>query len=219
MFTNHFFSISSVAHSITLGLLLFLSIVSIGLIIERWTVLRKILKNSQKTLYRLKDSLQSLQFEEIKEEISRNYDSIEGKTLNYGLKYIKKNGIEGLDEVLDSHLLTEKFKLEKFLNLLATIGSNAPFIGLLGTVFGIMDAFRELASQQSDLSNVMLGISRALVATAAGLLVAIPAVIAYNSFQKKVKSILEGFEAVKKLCIAYAKNFKTKGSSQKSFSS
>lgn len=211
MFTSQFFSLSSIAHSLTLGLLFLLSVLSIGFIIERWITLRKISKESQKILNRLKDSLQGLHFDEI-QEISKNYDSIEGKVLNYGLKYIKKNGIEGLDEVLDSQFLIEKFKLEKFLNLLATIGSNAPFIGLLGTVFGIMDSFKELASQQSEISRVMIGISRALAATAVGLLVAIPAVVAYNAFQKKVKNILESFEAVKKLCIGYAKTLKSKDS-------
>ena len=100
--------------------------------------------------------------------------------------------------------------LEKHLNFLATVGSNAPFIGLLGTVFGIMDAFRGLATSQGDAAAVMIGISKALVATAIGLIVAIPAVIAYNYYNKQVRAIFQGLDGLRDLCIAYAKSHKGK---------
>jgi biopolymer transport protein TolQ len=101
----------------------------------------------------------------------------------------------------------ERPELEKRLNFLATVGSNAPFIGLLGTVFGIMDAFRSLA-EQSEIQTVLFGISQALIATATGLLVAIPAVIFYNFFQKRVKRIMQNLDGTKELCVAYAKTLK-----------
>jgi biopolymer transport protein ExbB len=102
--------------------------------------------------------------------------------------------------------LIEKPELEKSLGFLATIGSNAPYIGLLGTVLGIMKAFQDLAqSADAGQQTVMAGISLALVATAAGLFVAIPAVISYNYFQKQVKGIMQNLESVKELCIAVAK--------------
>ncbi|MCM2280405.1 MAG: MotA/TolQ/ExbB proton channel family protein, partial [Bdellovibrionaceae bacterium] len=103
--------------------------------------------------------------------------------------------------------LLERPQLERSLNFLATVGSNAPFIGLLGTVLGIMKAFRDLAANASATGNeaVMLGIAEALVATAVGLIVAIPAVIAYNYFQRQVKITLQSLETVRDLCLAYAK--------------
>ncbi|MEI7973576.1 MAG: MotA/TolQ/ExbB proton channel family protein, partial [Bdellovibrio sp.] len=96
--------------------------------------------------------------------------------------------------------------LEKSLGFLATIGSNAPYIGLLGTVLGIMKAFHDLATApEAGQQTVMAGISLALVATAAGLFVAIPAVVAYNAYQKQVKGILQSLDALKEMCLAYAK--------------
>ena len=99
--------------------------------------------------------------------------------------------------------------MEKRISFLATVGSNAPSIGLLGTVFGIMDAFRGLSTSQGDITAVMAGISQALVATAIGLIVAIPAVVAYNFFQRKARSVLQELDTAKNVCVAYAKSRKT----------
>lgn len=89
---------------------------------------------------------------------------------------------------------------------MATIGSNAPYIGLLGTVMGIMKAFHDLSqASEGGQQAVMAGISAALVATAAGLFVAIPAVLAYNYFSKQARSILQNLDLTKELCISMAK--------------
>jgi biopolymer transport protein ExbB len=85
----------------------------------------------------------------------------------------------------------EKLRLERNLAFLATLGSNAPFVGLFGTVLGIIKAFHDLAgSQAGGPSVVMAGISEALVATAVGLMVAIPAVAAYNYFNRRVRAFM-----------------------------
>ena len=78
--------------------------------------------------------------------------------------------------------------------------------GLLGTVLGIMKAFRDLrkTSKPPATKRSMLGIAEALVSTAVGLVVAIPAVIAYNAFQKQVRQSLQSLESVRELCLAYA---------------
>jgi biopolymer transport protein ExbB/TolQ len=97
----------------------------------------------------------------------------------------------------------EKIRLERHLSYLGTLGANAPFIGLFGTVLGIIQAFNDLAAEGvkpggEASTAVMSGISEALVATAVGLLVAIPAVVAYNVFQRRVKRTLaeiDGFSA------------------------
>jgi len=95
-----------------------------------------------------------------------------------------------VDRLTRSYLTERRTELEKGLTLLATVGSNAPFIGLFGTVLGIIQAFGELSSKQGGTASVMASISEALVATAIGLLVAIPAVIAFNTFQRRIKELL-----------------------------
>jgi len=87
--------------------------------------------------------------------------------------------------------------MERNLGVLGTLGNNAPFIGLFGTVLGIIKAFADLSHNQGGGANaVMAGISEALVATAVGLMVAIPAVIAFNYFQAKVRKGLARVDAV-----------------------
>ena len=107
--------------------------------------------------------------------------------------------IEALRQRLANVQVQELEKLEAYLIVLATTGSTAPFIGLLGTVGGIMDAFRGIASAQSaSLAVVAPAISEALVATAAGLAAAIPAVMAYNFFVNRIRTLhrtLEGAAA------------------------
>jgi biopolymer transport protein ExbB len=102
-----------------------------------------------------------------------------------------------IDRSTRSYLTEKRAELEKGLTLLATVGSNAPFIGLFGTVLGIIQAFGELSSQQGGTGSVMSAISEALIATAVGLLVAIPAVISFNAFQKRVKEILAPCEILR----------------------
>ncbi|WP_428239882.1 protein TolQ [Gynuella sp.] len=86
-------------------------------------------------------------------------------------------------------------KLDHNLSFLATVGSTSPYIGLFGTVWGIMNSFRGLANaSQASLSTVAPGISEALVATAIGLFAAIPAVVAYNRFSSKADSLISNYE-------------------------
>ena len=92
-------------------------------------------------------------------------------------------------------LSREEEKLERHLPFLATVGSTSPYVGLFGTVWGIMHSFRGLAnSTQATLATVAPGISEALVATAMGLFAAIPAVVAYNRFASKVDVYINRYE-------------------------
>jgi biopolymer transport protein ExbB/TolQ len=111
-----------------------------------------------------------------------------------------------LRAALLAHRLRERNAAERGLVVLGTLGNNAPFIGLFGTVLGIIKAFHDLAASASQgPSAVMAGISEALVATAVGILVAIPAVIAYNLCQRRIKVIdyqlEEAAEAVHALAV------------------
>lgn len=88
----------------------------------------------------------------------------------------------------------EEEKLEQHLSFLATVGSTSPYIGLFGTVWGIMNSFRGLATvQQATLATVAPGIAEALIATAIGLFAAIPAVIAYNRFSARSESLISRY--------------------------
>ena len=106
-------------------------------------------------------------------------------------KSVDRDGIrQRLAGVMDSAVAQEADKLAERLNFLATVGSVAPFVGLFGTVWGIMNSFFQIGSQQnSSLAVVAPGISEALFATAIGLFAAIPAVIAYNRFSHRVNQL------------------------------
>lgn len=205
MLTEKIFAVAQFADQAVLVLLLILSVISLGVILERFFVLRRRSAQSAQTLSKVRAALQSHSVEDV-ENMSKDPETIEGRAVGYALKHIKDSGSKGLEEAFNSFTLTERPELERYLNFLATVGSNAPYIGLLGTVLGIMKAFNDLAvTPDAGQQTVMAGISLALVSTACGLFVAIPAVVCYNYFQRKVRSVLQGVDAVKELCLAYAK--------------
>ena len=122
---------------------------------------------------------------------------------NEALKEIKKSESEKsiaslpdrLDTVIESSIELESEKLSSLFNYLATIGSTSPFIGLFGTVWGIMNSFQSIAiSKNTSLAVVAPGIAEALFATALGLLAAIPAVIAFNKFSSDSRKYLQKLE-------------------------
>ena len=103
----------------------------------------------------------------------------------------------GLSDLMEGKILEEKMGLEKRLSILNTLGNNAPFIGLLGTVLGVIKAFHGLGTLgNTGAELVMRSISSALLATAAGLFVAIPVVMANNFFSRKVKIIVQRLEVL-----------------------
>ena len=101
-----------------------------------------------------------------------------------------------IDRSMDVAIAKQASKLQKGLPVLATVGSTAPFVGLFGTVWGIMNAFIEIAeAQTTNLAVVAPGIAEALLATGLGLLAAIPAVIYYNKYSADSDRIVSGYEA------------------------
>jgi len=139
---------------------------------------------------------------------------IQARVLAAGLD-AADDGYESVEEVISGTLVFEKEKADRRLLILGTVGSNAPFIGLFGTVLGIIQAFHELskskaAEQQAGAAEaatdaVMASISEALVATAIGLMVAIPAVILYNYFQRRVKDVMSQSRSLSHLVLAKLK--------------
>jgi len=106
---------------------------------------------------------------------------------------IKANNfkIEKIDQALSKELFQQKKLMDKGLSVLGTLGSTTPFIGLLGTILGIIVAFGELSQGKADTNAIMFALAEALILTAVGLFVAIPAVIAFNYYSKKIRSFFD----------------------------
>ena len=105
------------------------------------------------------------------------------------------NQSERVSRILEVSTEREMLTIEKYFTFLATVGSTAPFIGLFGTVWGIMNSFQSIAiSRNTSLAIVAPGIAEALFATALGLLAAVPAVVAYNKFNSDAKKYLQKIE-------------------------
>ena len=106
-----------------------------------------------------------------------------------GVMNIEK-GTKNVAKLMEATRMSERMELERFLGILGTLGNSAPFIGLLGTVIGIIRAFKMLEMAESmGPTAIMVGIAEALVTTALGLIVAVPCVIAFNLFQERIKII------------------------------
>ncbi len=116
-------------------------------------------------------------------------------------------GAKVAGELMDSMTMKQQQRLDKRLTILGTVGSNAPFVGLLGTVLGIIKAFNDLAfNTEGGPSVVMAGIAEALVATAIGLLVAIPAVVFFNALKNRQKGIMGNIDQLKNTLLAFMGN-------------
>jgi len=126
----------------------------------------------------------------------------EARVLSVGVE-LAPMGVQAAEKGMSGTAVAEKIKMERGLAFLATVGSNAPFLGLFGTVLGIIKAFHDLSVNTAEASEaVMAGISEALVATAVGLMVAIPAVVLYNMFSRWVRGRLSRSESLADLYLA-----------------
>ena len=169
-------------------LLLALSVLSWAILIERWLFYRK----ARNALKEFEDDFWSgIDLSELYRQGESNPGAEdifragfnEFRRLRTKTRDDRDALISGVQRAMGVALLQEQERLETSLNFLATVGSTSPYIGLFGTVWGIMNAFRGLASlHHASLAVVAPGISEALIATAMGLFAAIPAVVAYNRF-------------------------------------
>jgi biopolymer transport protein ExbB/biopolymer transport protein TolQ len=172
-----------------LYLLLFLSVVSIGATLERVLFFRKN-KNAGKDLDdALSKALHDNDYPTVKRVLEKS-PSLEASILRDALRW-KKGGPEAVNDALESALGRARIDLDRGATLLGTLGNNAPFVGLFGTIIGVIEAFSHLgaSAQGAGMAKVMGGIAEALIATGVGIFVAIPAVVAYNVFQKKAGEI------------------------------
>ena len=185
-----------------LYLLVLFSVVSWGIIAHKYFQIRRSKRESEKfieifwerrNLSSIHDASRELKaspvghvfragYEELV-RVSRTKKESSGETLTTEL-----GGVDNVSRAMKRATSVEITKLEKYLSFLATTASTAPFIGLFGTVWGIMDAFRGLSvTHSSSIQAVAPGIAEALIATAVGLAAAIPALMAYNYFVQQIK--------------------------------
>ena len=179
-------------------LLIAASIYSWAIIIEKFKMFKKI---NQSTIEFEEKFWKSKSAESFYNNLPANKDdpmsNVFRKTMQVVLKSRSRSNLnEKLTGLLESNIESEVNFLEKNFSFLATVGSTAPFIGLFGTVWGIMNAFIEIAEQQNtNLAVVAPGIAEALLATGLGLLAAIPAVIFYNKLSADSDRIVAGYES------------------------
>ncbi len=204
-----FMHLALVGDTWVIVLLILASVVSIGVMIDRMMVFNK----NRGDLAALMDGLAaSLEKGDVPAAVAQAETSerIEARVALAGLKSFPK-GAAAAEEVMVSHWLRERLELEKYLIILGTLGNNAPFVGLFGTVLGVIKAFNDLGlTGQSGVSVVMSGISAALIATAFGILVAIPAVIANNFFLTRLREIQTNTDSLSRVLLAYLKQEKAK---------
>lgn len=112
--------------------------------------------------------------------------------------HIERFGVVGLERALENGMTKSQLKIEDRMSFLASIGSSTPFIGLFGTVWGIMDSFQGFATGGATIEKIAPGIAEALVATAIGLAVAIPAVLFFNHFSNKLGALLQEMQNFKR---------------------
>jgi biopolymer transport protein ExbB/TolQ len=135
---------------------------------------------------------------------SKNFSFMPGEFFGDFFNEMKSlKSSEQIERAFDSYATEKRKELEKGLPVLGTLGSTTPFVGLLGTILGIIVSFGELSRGAGSTNSVMFSLAEALILTAVGLIVAIPAVVAYNFYGKKVKSILSEAQSLKDLYLAY----------------
>ena len=175
------------------------SIYSWALIIEKYRLFKKINKSSEEFENKFWKSRSAESFyNNLPENIDDPMANVFKDTMQVIIKSKSKSNLSNrLESMLEVNIEKQMNRLDKNYTFLATVGSTAPFIGLFGTVWGIMNSFQSIAiSRNTSLAIVAPGIAEALFATALGLLAAIPAVVAYNKFSsdsKKYSQKLENF--------------------------
>lgn len=199
-------AVNALAHLGTLWilwLLLGLSVAAVAVIIERSVVLLLTRDDLQRLQRELRDLLAAGRVDEARRLLEQSR-SFEARIAAAGLL---ANGSGSAEERMLSETQWVRLEMERSLTYLGTLGNNAPFVGLLGTVIGIVGAFHQLGSGVGQVSAGLMGqIGEALIATAIGLCVALPAVACYNWFQRIIAARLGRAEALGHDVLAYFKS-------------
>ena len=193
-------------------LLIGLSIISVAVMLERGWFYWSLRDDLGRLAAQLRDLLRKNDYEGARKRLEQS-PSAEAAVVMAGLLEADR-GAKAAEEAMKGAAALQRMKLERRLVYLGTLGNNAPFIGLFGTVIGIVAAFEALGNQDVAAAaaagaqagaptEVMSAIAEALVATAIGIGVAIPAVFSYNYFQRLSKSIIANTEALSRVLTAH----------------
>lgn len=205
MLIEKLLKVALLGSSWVLYLLLALSVLSFGAILERWVFFFKRRGDVDELGDKLLGALEIDNHSEAEDLLKRSR-MIEASVLAPAMRLLP-GGPEALQDAVDAEMVKTRQEMERSCNLLGTLGNNAPFIGLFGTVIGVIIAFQQLSANQANaaMGSVMAGIAEALVATGVGLFVAIPAVVAYNVIQKTIGDIEGNVTALTKQITALLK--------------
>jgi len=204
MIVERLLKVALLGSSWVLYLLLFLSVVSFSSMFERYLFWKRHRVDFEGLRGQVRKLLQEDNLAAVDKLLSESR-AIEARVALEGLRWAP-GGPAAMSDAVESELARVKSELERGMNLLGTLGNNAPFVGLLGTVLGVIISFHALgdAGQNAQaMGGVMAGISEALVATGVGLFVALPAVVAYNVIQKRIGEVEAGVQSLVKLLTAY----------------
>jgi biopolymer transport protein ExbB/biopolymer transport protein TolQ len=193
-----------------LYVLFVLSLVSFAAMFERWLFFRRNRRSGEALRPAL---LRAIAGEEpgAVEAVLTASSTVEAQVLRQALVF-RAGGPGAFLDAVDGALAAEREALDRGTVVLGTIGNNAPFVGLFGTVLGIIEAFSYLGTgDQSAMGNVMAGISEALVATAVGIFVAIPAVVGYNIAQKRGGDVENNVYSLARTLSAWLKLVEARG--------
>lgn len=179
-----------------LWLLLVLSLLSIALLLERALYFSGLRFEVDELIQKIRLWLREKDVEAALDYLKKS-KSVEAEVVAAGLREHAR-GPAAMEDAMLAAKIRVRVRLEKNLSFLGTLGSNAPFIGLFGTVLGIIKAFQDLSQNQNPnagIQVIMSGISEALIATAVGLFVAIPAVVGFNFYNRLVRRRMSQVEA------------------------
>jgi biopolymer transport protein ExbB/TolQ len=200
--------IAAVGPAWVLWLLIILSLFSVGTIIERMIYFRRRRLPMVPFSRELEDTLRREDLGAVRTLLSRHRGP-ESAIILRALEWFD-DGPEAMSEVLEAAIREQRLELDQGAAFLGTVGNNAPFVGLLGTVLGVVAAFQELSNTAgSAIGTVMTGIAEALIATALGIAVALPAVVAYNLFTKRADATEDNARALMNLILAYSKSVRS----------
>jgi biopolymer transport protein ExbB len=184
-------------------LLILCSILNVAIILDRILFFKKVGGNFAEFMKHLTERLNSNESVENTQAWCSRQKMLEAQIAAIGLEKGKLSVLQA-EESMNAAMVAAKAQLEKGNIVLGTLGSNTPFVGLFGTIIGIIEAFHALSTSTNPGPEVvMASISEALVATALGLLVAIPAVVAYNFFNRAVKKKMASSDTISRLIITH----------------
>lgn len=207
MLTNLFLQFALVGAEWVMWVLVALSAISAIIMVERALFYTKRSVDIDTLRTTMSAQLEDKKFQKAA-ELLQNDDSMEARVVLFALRQHER-GAEAVEDLMSGAIATEKNRYERGLAVLGTVGNNAPFIGLFGTVLGIIGAFANLAEGGEEAARlVMAAISEALVATGVGLMVAIPAVIAFNIFRSRMKKSVAQTDLLGRTLLSY---MRTKG--------